>query len=93
LTQYITRRLFQLIPVLIGISVIVFFLLRLIPGDPADIMLGERGTAEMREQIQEVLGLNRPIYEQYFIFSASPLRMSSRSAGRARCSCLCMVSS
>jgi peptide/nickel transport system permease protein len=68
LTQYITRRLLQLIPVLIGISVIVFFLLRLIPGDPADIMLGERGTVEAREKMRETLGLNKPIYVQYFIF-------------------------
>ena len=66
--QYFTRRVLQLIPVLIGISVIVFLLLRLIPGDPADIMLGDRGTAEAREQIREALGLNKPIHEQYFLF-------------------------
>lgn len=66
--QYFTRRLLQLIPVLIGISVIVFFLLRLIPGDPADIMLGDRGTVAAREQIREALGLNKPVYEQYILF-------------------------
>lgn len=66
--QYFTRRVIQLIPVLIGISVIVFILLRLIPGDPADIMLGDRGTAEAREQIREALGLNKPLPEQYFLF-------------------------
>jgi peptide/nickel transport system permease protein len=68
LTQYIARRLLQLVPVLIGISLIVFFLLRLIPGDPADIMLGDRGTEEARVQIREALGLDKPVYEQYFIF-------------------------
>jgi ABC-type dipeptide/oligopeptide/nickel transport system permease component len=68
LSQYIARRLLQLVPVMIGISLIVFFLLRLIPGDPADIMLGDRGTEEARVQIREALGLDRPIYEQYFIF-------------------------
>lgn len=68
MTQYITRRLLQLIPVMIGISLIVFFLLRLIPGDPADIMLGDRGTEETREQIRVALGLDKPIYVQYFIF-------------------------
>jgi peptide/nickel transport system permease protein len=68
LTKYILRRVLQLIPVLIGISIIVFFMIRLIPGDPADIMLGERGTAEARERIRVALGLERPIYEQYFIF-------------------------
>lgn len=66
--QYIIRRLLQLIPVLIGISVIVFFLIRLIPGDPADIMLGERGTEEARERIRESLGLNKPVHEQYLLF-------------------------
>lgn len=68
MTQYIARRLLQLIPVMIGISIIVFFLVRLIPGDPADIMLGDRGTEEARERIRETLGLDRPIYVQYYIF-------------------------
>ena len=53
---------------MIGISVIVFFLIRLIPGDPASVMLGDRGTAEAREQIRESLGLNKPIVEQYLLF-------------------------
>jgi peptide/nickel transport system permease protein len=62
------RRIIQLVPVLVGVSLIVFFMIRLIPGDPADIMLGERGTAEAREQIRRALGLDKPIYEQYIIF-------------------------
>lgn len=66
--RYILRRLVQLIPVLFGVSLVVFFMIRLIPGDPADIMLGERGTAEAREQIRGALGLDKPLYEQYFIF-------------------------
>ena len=57
-----------MIPVMIGISLIVFFLIRLIPGDPADIMLGDRGSEESRQQIRESLGLDKPLYEQYFIF-------------------------
>ena len=68
MNTYILRRLVQLIPGLVGVSLIVFFMIRLIPGDPADIMLGERGTAEAREQIRRVLGLDKPIYEQYIIF-------------------------
>jgi peptide/nickel transport system permease protein len=64
------RRLVQLIPVLIGVSLIVFFMIRLIPGDPADIMLGERGTEEARVQMRAALGLDRPFYEQYVIFIA-----------------------
>jgi ABC-type dipeptide/oligopeptide/nickel transport system permease component len=66
--KYILRRLVQLIPVLFGISLVVFFMIRLIPGDPAEVMLGERGTVEAREQIRRVLGLDRPIYEQYGLF-------------------------
>ena len=70
MNRYIMRRLVQLIPVLVGVSVIVFFMIRLIPGDPADIILGERGTEEAREQIRRALGLDKPIYEQYIIFVA-----------------------
>ena len=68
LSTYILKRLVQLIPVLIGVSLVVFFMIRLIPGDPADIMLGERGSAEARETIRKALGLDKPLYEQYFIF-------------------------
>ncbi|CAN5716144.1 ABC transporter permease [soil metagenome] len=71
---YILRRLVQLIPVLIGVSVLVFFMIRLIPGDPANAMLGERGTAEARVQIREALGLDKPIYVQYGIFVARLLK-------------------
>jgi len=68
LNQYILKRLVQLIPVLIGVSLIVFFMVRLIPGDPADIMLGEKGDEEDRERIRAAMGLDRPIYEQYLLF-------------------------
>ncbi|MDY7076110.1 MAG: ABC transporter permease [Chloroflexota bacterium] len=68
LSKYILKRLVQLIPVLIGVSLLVFIMVRLIPGDPADVMLGDRGTAEAREQIRVALGLDKPLYEQYIIF-------------------------
>ncbi len=42
--QYIARRLVQMIPVVFGITLLLFFMLRLIPGDPASVMLGERAT-------------------------------------------------
>ena len=63
--QYIARRLLLLIPVLIGISIITFSMLRLIPGDPARVMLGEHATAEQVERFKERMGLNDPIYIQY----------------------------
>ncbi len=68
LGKYILRRLVQLIPVLIGVSVVVFFMIRLIPGDPANVMLGERGSQEARDQIRTTLGLDEPIYVQYGLF-------------------------
>lgn len=70
LGKYILRRLVQLIPVLIGVSILVFLMIRLIPGDPANTMLGERGTAEAREQIRSALGLDKPLYIQYGLFLA-----------------------
>ncbi len=63
--QYITRRLISLIPVLIGVSLIVFLLIRMIPGDPVIIMLGERARPEDIERVREEMGFNRPVYVQY----------------------------
>lgn len=62
MSAYILRRLLGLIPVVLGISFIVFMLLRLIPGDPAIAILGERSTEEQRNQIREQLGLNKPLF-------------------------------
>ncbi|WP_018465039.1 ABC transporter permease [Calidithermus timidus] len=71
---YVVRRLLGLIPVLFGISLLVFAFLRAIPGDPAVVMLGERGTPEQIEALREKLGLNRPLPEQYVIFVSQLLR-------------------
>lgn len=59
---YILRRVLGLIPVVLGISFLVFMLLRLIPGDPAIAILGERSTQQQRQQIREQLGLNKPLF-------------------------------
>jgi len=64
--QYILRRLLALIPVLIGVSILVFALIRLIPGDPVTVMLGERARLEDIERLREQMGFNRSIPEQYF---------------------------
>jgi peptide/nickel transport system permease protein len=66
--QYIARRLVQMIPVVFGITLILFFMLRLIPGDPASVMLGERATDAAVERINHELGLDQPIYVQYGYF-------------------------
>jgi peptide/nickel transport system permease protein len=66
--SYIARRLVQMIPVVFGITLILFFMLRLIPGDPASVMLGERATDEAVARINHELGLDQPIYIQYGYF-------------------------
>jgi len=65
---YIARRFLILIPTLLGVSVIVFLLLHLTPGDPAELLLGERATPDALEQMREHLGLNEPIHVQYGMF-------------------------
>jgi peptide/nickel transport system permease protein len=65
---YIVRRTFGLVPVLIGVTIVVFLLLRLTPGDPATVMLGERGTPERIAQLRQQMGLDRPIWVQYLDF-------------------------
>ncbi len=66
--KYIIRRLLLVIPILLGVSFFSFILVRLIPGDPARIILGERATEEELERLREELGLNEPIIHQYLLF-------------------------
>jgi len=65
---YILRRILILIPTLLGVSIIVFLMLRFTPGDPAELLLGERATEEALYEIREHLGLNEPLYVQYGLF-------------------------
>lgn len=64
--KYILKRLVMLIPVIIGVTFIVFFILNLAPGDPAAIILGDQATAEALAMKREELGLNDPILVRYF---------------------------
>jgi peptide/nickel transport system permease protein len=66
--RFILFRPLQLIPVLFGISVITFVLIRSIPGDPVRVLLGPRGTPAAIERIREQFGLNEPLWIQYFYF-------------------------
>lgn len=68
MSQYILRRLLGLVPVLFGITLAVFLLLRLIPGDPAIVLAGERATPEQIAALRTQLGLDRPLWLQYFAF-------------------------
>ncbi len=66
--SYITRRILLAIPVLIGIVIVVFFLIRAIPGDPCTAMLGERATEEACDRFNEANGLNEPVLVQLGIY-------------------------
>lgn len=66
--NYILVRLLQMIPVALGITIILFFLLRAIPGDPAVIRLGDRATPEGVANLHRQMGLDKPIWTQYLIF-------------------------
>jgi peptide/nickel transport system permease protein len=68
MVQYITRRTLALIYVLLGVSLTIFLLIRLIPGDPALVMLGERATAERLVEVRRDLGLEQPLAVQYLIY-------------------------
>ncbi|MCC6935166.1 MAG: ABC transporter permease, partial [Thermomicrobiales bacterium] len=63
--RYILRRLVQMVPVLFLVSLIVFSLLHLTPGDPAISMLGEEATPESVAALREKLGLDQPLPVQY----------------------------
>ena len=64
--HYIGKRLLHLIPVLLGMTFVVFLIIRAIPGDPAQVILGQQATEEAMNALREKLGLNNPWYVQYF---------------------------
>lgn len=63
--KYIVKRLLLMIPILIGVTFIVFFIMSLTPGDPAAVILGDQGTAEAIAAMREELGLNKPLLVRY----------------------------
>ena len=66
--RFVVRRLLLLIPILIGLSILVFLWIRALPGSPATTLLGERATAEAIAAINEQYGLNKPLHVQYFAY-------------------------
>ena len=66
MTHYIMRRLLSFTLVLIGVSIIIFFVLHILPGDPAQIILGTQATPEKLANLRHLMGLDRPIIVQYF---------------------------
>ncbi len=72
--RYIVRRFIQLLPVLLGVSVLVFLGMHLVPGDVAQLLIGEKGTAEDLARLRHQLGLDQPLYVQYGRFLAGAVR-------------------
>ena len=72
--KFVLKRLLQLIPVIIGVTFIVFFIMNLAPGDPAAIILGDQATAEALAMKREELGLNDPLLVRYFNYMKNLLR-------------------
>ncbi len=68
MVSFILRRLLEAVPVLIGVSIVVFLFLRLIPGDPAIALLGERASEQNVQRLREQMGLNQPLHVQYWRF-------------------------
>ena len=68
MARYTIRRILSFIPVLLGVTIIVFSFIHLIPGDPATAMLRENAPAEVAERIRVSLGLDKPLWEQYLIY-------------------------
>lgn len=74
MSNYILRRLLQLIPVLFGISVVVFLIMALLPGDPALAILGPYATPEALESLRRDLGLDQPLWRRFFIWLGNVLQ-------------------
>ncbi|GAB4515445.1 MAG: ABC transporter permease [Anaerolineae bacterium] len=71
---YFIGRVFQLLPTIIGIYVITFFMMRVLPGDPAQFLEGDRGDVQSMAATRERLGLDEPLYVQFIYFVRDALR-------------------
>ena len=78
--QYILKRLLSTLPVLLGISLLLFFMLRMLPGDPAQVLAGQMASQEDIKNIRQQLGLDKPIFVQYGIFLS---RLAKLDLGRS----------
>ena len=74
MARYVAARLIQLLFVLIGVSIVVFVTMHLLPGDVAQLLLGDHATNEQLQQLREQLGLDQPVWVQYLRFLADALR-------------------
>jgi peptide/nickel transport system permease protein len=66
--RYVVRRLLLLIPILVGVSLLIFFWIRALPGSPAESLLGERATPALVQAYRQKYGLDKPIWQQYLTY-------------------------
>lgn len=73
--RYILIRIFQMIPVLLVVTVIIFWGIRLIPGNPAVTVLGDKASEEAIRSMEQKMGLDQPVWKQYFIYMNNLLHL------------------
>lgn len=73
-SRYIARRLLFLVPQVLGVTTVVFILIRLLPGDPAYLIAGSLATKDVIESIREQMGFDKPIWEQFLIYVSHVVR-------------------
>jgi peptide/nickel transport system permease protein len=73
--KFAVRRLLLLVPILLGLSILVFFWIRALPGGPAQALLGERATPETIAQIERQYGLDQPVHVQYWKYLERTVRL------------------
>jgi peptide/nickel transport system permease protein len=82
--RFVVRRLLLLVPILIGLSILVFLWIRALPGGPAQSLLGERATESTVREIEEQYGLDDPIHVQYFRYVENVVRGDFGTSIRSR---------
>jgi len=78
--KFVVRRLLLLVPILLGLSILVFLWIRALPGSPATTLLGERATPDQIAAINDQYGLNKPIHVQYFAYLGQIVRLNFSSS-------------
>src|ERR687886_538799 len=72
--RYLVRRLLLLVPILFGVSLLIFFWIRALPGGPAEALLGERATPALVKAYRQRYGLDKPVYQQYWTYLKTTVR-------------------
>lgn len=84
MVRYVLRRIVAIVPILIGTSLLVFLILKLVPGDPARMLVGENARAEDIENVRQYLNLDDPLYVQYGKFISRAVQGDLGQSYRSR---------